>query len=117
MALRSQIGRDSDSPGFWLSTWLARNLPTALRGHRFVFAHGDLQRKTILVEEELAGEGQKEGEPMLIVTVILDWEDGVLWYPSYWEYSSSFIGFCLEDDWPEKLGSILDLWPLEASFS
>ncbi|KUI71218.1 hypothetical protein VM1G_07101 [Cytospora mali] len=114
MAKRSQCAwhDDSDSARSWTSNWLARNLPNALRGHPSVFTHCDLQQKNILVER-CASEGETGGSEWR-VTALLDWEDAG-WYPSYWEYSSCFVDFGLEDDWPKHLDDILEPYPLEAS--
>jgi aminoglycoside phosphotransferase (APT) family kinase protein len=114
MAKRSQCAWEeemSSTDGIWVSGWLARNLPTGLKGHPSVFTHGDFRRKNIPVENVAANDGI-EG-PQWRVTALLDWEDGG-WYPSYWEYASSFMDFGMGEDWPEQLDSILEPFPLEA---
>lgn len=115
MAKRSQCAWEDDGGGArsWTSSWLARNLPSTLRGHPSVFTHCDFQQKNILVERR-ASEDHETGGSEWRVTALLDWEDAG-WYPSYWEYSSCFVDFGLEDDWPRHLDDILEPFPLEAS--
>lgn len=114
MAKRSQCAWDdeiSTTNRSWVSGWLARNLPTALRGHHPVFTHGDFQRKNILVEKVAVKDGIESSQWR--VTALLDWEDAG-WYPSYWEYASCFVDFGMEEEWPEHLDDILEPFPLES---
>jgi tRNA A-37 threonylcarbamoyl transferase component Bud32 len=88
----------------------AKALPVVLRGHHPTFTHGDFQRKNIMVrrkeQKELAGH-----EDDYEVTLI-DWEMSG-WYPDYWEYTIAACSFRFDDDWPDKVGDILDPYLVE----
>jgi hypothetical protein len=43
---------------------------------------------------------------------LIDWEMAG-WYPDYWEYSIAACGFGFDDDWPNKVGDILDPYLVE----
>ncbi|KAF4201755.1 hypothetical protein CNMCM8927_001084 [Aspergillus lentulus] len=62
-------------------------------GHSFVFTHGDLAPRDILVDE-----GR--------VTALLDWEYAG-WYPEYWEYVQALRQLRPMKNWPEYLARIL----------
>ncbi|KAL2137607.1 hypothetical protein VTI28DRAFT_8878 [Corynascus sepedonium] len=115
MAIRSQENWESNAYKPWTSEFLERHLPTALAGHTSVFTHDDLQRKNILVSNDVESADRinlDESGKKWRVTAILDWEDAG-WYPSYWEYAAAFVGFVWDDDWPEKFEGIVDPCPLE----
>ena len=88
----------------------AKSLPAVLKGHSPTFTHGDFQRKNIIVrrkeQNELAGH-----EDDYEVTLI-DWEMAG-WYPDYWEYCAAACAFRFSDDWPDKVGDILDPYLVE----
>jgi thiamine kinase-like enzyme len=112
LALRSRKNWEGNQIRPWTSEFFERNLPAALKGHGSVLTHGDIQGKNILVEQ-LRVEGHDD-ERRFRVSAVLDWEDAG-WYPSYWEYAASFVDFVWVDDWPEKVESILDPYPLESA--
>jgi len=116
MANRSRSNWESNGYKPWTSEFLERHLPTALAGHPSVFTHDDLQRKNVLVSQDVesAESGNPyESEGKWRVTAVIDWEDAE-WYPSYWEYAAAFVDFVWNDDWPEKFERIVDPCPLEA---
>ncbi|KAK4097124.1 kinase-like protein [Parathielavia hyrcaniae] len=113
MARRSRENWESNGYKPWTAEFLERHLPTALAGHPSVFTHDDLQRKNILVSQDVVVSADSANGGRWRVTAVVDWE-GAGWYPSYWEYASMFIDFVWDDDWPEKFEGIVEPCPLEA---
>ena len=62
-----------------------------------VFTHGDLHPSNILA---------KDGR----ITGIIDWEFSG-WYPSYWEYTSTYINNQMRTTWKSLLPTFLDPYP------
>ncbi|CAI6091437.1 unnamed protein product [Clonostachys chloroleuca] len=107
----------------WLSGYLSRHVPTALKGYRVTLTHGDLHMRNILVEKvpsfsgsSVTGVGEEgTGQHWSYqVKGIVDWESAG-WYPAYWEYASAVARFQSEDDWLESLDTIIKPYPQEAS--
>lgn len=107
----------------WLSNYLSRHLPTALKGHLIVLTHGDLHMRNIMVEKVPSYPGSTVTDDGVDgisqrwsyqVKGIVDWESAG-WYPAYWEYASAVARFQSEDDWLETLDAIMKPYPQEAS--
>ncbi|PYI29801.1 phosphotransferase enzyme family protein [Aspergillus indologenus CBS 114.80] len=111
IALRSQIMWSECSSHSFLSDYLARHLPSALRDHPPVFTHGDLHRENVLVRKVV---DPVTNEEEYEVAALVDWETAG-WYPSYWEYAHIFPLLQWIDDWPAYVERILDPLPLEGA--
>lgn len=101
----------------WESEYFSRHLATALKDHAVKFTHGDLHMRNIMVDKVQDGPNspaQTEEESAWKVTGIIDWE-AAGWYPAYWEYASAMARAQSEHDWPERLDTILEPYPLEYS--
>lgn len=61
-----------------------------------VFTHADLSPHNIMV---------RDGK----IVAIIDW-DFSGWYPSYWEYTSSFLGNQTREIWQRTIEKFLDPW-------
>ena len=101
------------------SQFYQRMLPDVLRNHASVFTHADLQRKNIIIEfsssseVSLSSNGDSDHlQAADLCVTLVDWEKAG-WYPSYWEYCAASWAFRFDDDWPEYLETVLDLWPTE----
>lgn len=112
LALRSRENSQDNLGHGWMSDFFERHLPGALAGHPSTFTHADLHPQNILVKRVEKQDGVSEGR--IKVTGIVDWELAG-WYPSYWEYASSFVDFSWGDDWPEAYEKIVTPRPLEAA--
>jgi len=78
--------------------------PMIFRNHPPVFAHGNFQRKNIIMRPKSI-----ENDSILVYDMtIIDWEFSG-WYPSYWEYSKAMYA-CgnWKDDWGLHVHKILD---------
>jgi thiamine kinase-like enzyme len=64
-----------------------------------VFTHCDLNPTNILVREDK-------------IVGIIDWEFAG-WYPSYWEYTSAWLGNLTRSLWQDTLLDLLDPYPEE----
>ncbi|KAJ6018475.1 Phosphotransferase enzyme family protein [Penicillium canescens] len=111
IALRSKTMWSESNGHSFLSDYLARHLPLALRNHPPVFTHGDLSRENVLVRKVV---NSVTNEEEYEVAALVDWE-AAGWYPSYWEYSHIFPLLQWVDDWPEYVEKILDPLPLESA--
>lgn len=113
IAERSRLNWADNGNGIhgWISDWLRRNLPSALKEHRSTFTHSDLHRQNILIRKTL---DELSGNSNYTIAAIVDWETAG-WYPAYWEYAAAFALFQWVDDWPENFEKIIDPWPLEAA--
>lgn len=80
-----------------------------LRGHKVAFAHGDVQRKNIMVQVK-GGPGEPEASRIALV----DWEDSG-WYPEYWDYFVAYTSFQWDDDWCQRIEEFLPAWPKETA--
>jgi serine/threonine protein kinase len=111
IALRSKTMWSESNSHSFLSDYLARHLPLALRNHPPMFTHGDLYRENVLVRKifnSVINEEEYE------VAALVDWEIAG-WYPSYWEYAHIFPLLQWIDDWPAYIEKILDPLPLEGA--
>ena len=110
LVLKSRSIDEHNKRRGYKADFYAKSLPLVLRGHSPTFTHGDFQRKNIIVrrkeQNELAGH-----EDDYEVTLI-DWEMAG-WYPDYWEYCIAACAFRFSDDWPNKVGDILDPYLVE----
>lgn len=111
IALRSKIMWSESNIHSFLSDYLARHLPLALRNHPPMFTHGDLYRENVLVKKFV---NSVTNEEEYEVAALVDWE-AAGWYPSYWEYAHIFPLLQWIDDWPEYVEKILDPLPLEGA--
>ncbi|EAU37977.1 predicted protein [Aspergillus terreus NIH2624] len=98
-------------PHSFLSDFLARHLPYALRNHPPTFTHGDLYKENVLVRKAAKSVTNDEKYE---VAGLVDWETAGL-YPSYWEYAHIFPLLQLIDDWPEYTENVLDPLTLEGA--
>ncbi|CAK7266953.1 hypothetical protein SEPCBS57363_002354 [Sporothrix epigloea] len=101
----------------WESEFFSRHLPTALKDHAVKLTHGDFHMRNIMVDKVQKGtngSAQTEEGSTWKVTGIIDWE-AAGWYPAYWEYASAMARAQSEHDWPERLDTILEPYPLECS--
>lgn len=80
----------------------------ALKGHKTVFTHGDLQPKNILVQRR---EKMGAGGGQFKITLI-DWEDAG-WYPEYWEYCQAIVAAQFRSDWLEMVQEIMPTYGYE----
>ncbi|KAG2413371.1 hypothetical protein HFD88_002560 [Aspergillus terreus] len=103
IALRSQTMWSESKSHSFLSDYLARHLPYALRNHPPTFTHGDLYRENLVRKVANSVTNEEEYE----VAALVDWETAG-WYPSYWEYAHIFPLLQRIDDWPEYIEKILD---------
>jgi hypothetical protein len=71
-------------------------LPRLLRGNRPTFAHGDFQKKNIIIQRKSDGATTDYHREMRVV--MLDWEKSG-WLPSYWEYCLAVCALRYDDDW------------------
>jgi hypothetical protein len=110
LVLKSRSIDEHNKRRGYKADFYAKSLPVVLRGHSPTFTHGDFQRKNIIVrrkeQNELAGH-EDDYEVILI-----DWEMAG-WYPDYWEYCAAACAFTFSDDWPDKVGDILDPYLVE----
>ncbi|KAL3434605.1 phosphotransferase family protein [Aspergillus tetrazonus] len=104
IALRSKIMWSETNHHSFLSDYLARHLPSALRNHPPTFTHGDLHRENILVRKVV---NSVTNEEEYEVAALVDWEMAG-WYPSYWEYAHISPLLQWIDDWPAYIEKILD---------
>ncbi|RDW90001.1 aminoglycoside phosphotransferase family protein [Aspergillus mulundensis] len=111
IALRSRIMWSESNSHSFLSDYLARHLPSALRNHPPTFTHGDLYRENVFVKKALNSATNKEE---YAVAALVDWETAG-WYPSYWEYAHVFPLLQWIDDWPAYIEKIIDPLPLEGA--
>lgn len=79
-----------------------------LKGHKIVFAHGDLQPKNIMVERNGSCE---DGSSDFKITLI-DWNLSG-WYPEFWDFCNSTLYCQFKPNWLELVPDILDQYPLE----
>lgn len=87
---------------------LLRNMINlALKNHRTVFTHGDLQPKNIVVQRL----GDRDRCPDFRIT-LLDWESAG-WYPEFWDFCNATIACRFKPDWLELVPNILDQYPVE----
>ncbi|KAI2896002.1 hypothetical protein CBS63078_8341 [Aspergillus niger] len=111
IALRSKTMWSESNSHSFLSDYIARHLPSALRNHPPTFTHGDLYRENVLVRKVV---NSVTNEEEYEVAALVDWETAG-WYPSYWEYAHIFPLLQWIDDWPAHLEKILDPMPLEGA--
>ncbi|KAJ5569541.1 Phosphotransferase enzyme family protein [Penicillium hispanicum] len=111
IALRSKTMWSESNSHSFLSDYLARHLPLALRNHPPVFTHGDLYRENVLVRKIINSVTTEEEYE---VAALVDWETAG-WYPSHWEYAHIFPLLQWTDDWPAFVEKILDPLPLEGA--
>jgi thiamine kinase-like enzyme len=111
IALRSQTMWSESKSHSFLSDFLARHLPYALRNHPPTFTHGDLYKENVLVRKAA---NSVTNDEKYEVAGLVDWETAGL-YPSYWEYAHIFPLLQLIDDWPEYTENILDPLTLEGA--
>ncbi|KAI9374456.1 hypothetical protein BJX61DRAFT_532383 [Aspergillus egyptiacus] len=109
IALRPQAMWSASNRHSFLSDYLARHLPSALRNHPPTFTHGDLYRENVLVRKVFNSVTKEEAYE---VAALVDWETAG-WYPSHWEYAHIFPLLQWVDDWPAYIEKILDPLPLE----
>ena len=81
-----------------------------LHGHRSTLTHSDVQRKNIILRENVDAGASGPGR---FDPYIIDWEDAG-WYPEYWEYFAAFAGFRWEHDWCKRFTEFVTAWPAEA---
>ena len=116
LAEKAKIIDSFNNHGTFRSDFYRRHLKKALQNHHSVFAHGDFQRKNIIIRpREMSAISASSGEviPEANFDVILiDWEKAG-WYPNYWEFCAASWSFRFDDDWPDHLESIIDPWPAE----
>ncbi|KKZ62343.1 hypothetical protein EMCG_03261 [[Emmonsia] crescens] len=111
LAERSRQNWADNNRHGWISDFLTRNLPSALKGHDSLFTHSDLHPQNIIVRQTA---GPQSATKHYVVGAIVDWETAG-WYPAYWEYAAAFALVQWIDDWPESLEKVVDPWPLEAT--
>ena len=111
IALCSKIMWGETNHHSFLSDYLARHLPSALRNHLPTFTHGGFHRENILVRKVV---NSVTNEEEYEVTALVDWEMAG-WYPSYWEYAHIFPLLQWINDWPAYIEKILDPLPLEGA--
>ncbi|KAL4745509.1 hypothetical protein BDW72DRAFT_208146 [Aspergillus terricola var. indicus] len=111
IALRSKAMWSETNRHSFLSDYLARHLPSALRNHPPTFTHGDLYRENDLVRKVVSSVTDEEEYE---VAALVYWETAG-WYPSYWEYAHIFPLLQWIDDWPAYIEKILDPLPLEGA--
>ncbi|KAJ5487713.1 Phosphotransferase enzyme family protein [Penicillium desertorum] len=111
IALRSKTMWSELNSHSFLSDYLARHLPSALRDHPPMFTHGDLYRENVLVRKVVDSVTNEEEYE---VAALVDWE-AAGWYPSYWEYAHIFPLLQWIGDWPAYVEKILDPFPLEGT--
>jgi serine/threonine protein kinase len=80
----------------------------ALRNHKTVFTHGDLQPKNIMVQRI----GSKDDGNGSFTISLIDWETSG-WYPEYWEYCMSTLMGRYKPDWLEMVGKIMPAYGYE----
>jgi hypothetical protein len=110
LSLKSRSIDEHNKRRGYKADFYAKSLPVVLRGHSPTFTHGDFQRKNIIVRREKQSE--LAGHEDEYQVTLNDWEMAG-WYPDYWEYCVAACAFRFSDDWPDKVGDILDPYLVE----
>lgn len=93
------ISSDMGEPP-WKGEFYRRSLSAVFHGHPPVFTHGDFQPKNIMIRDISSSSTQN------YEVTIIDWATSG-WYPTYWEYCSASWAFRWEDDWSQKIESVI----------
>jgi len=110
LAKRSRcIWEENGKPGY-ISDFFEKYLSRVLHDHPPTFTHGDLQRKNIIVRPVPSNDPGIEQDYDL---TLVDWESAA-WYPTYWEYANTMLGFQWDDDWLNMLETVITPYPAEA---
>ena len=71
-------------------------LPRCPSRASYVFTHGDVAPRNILVRHVDGDDGEKSGR--VEISALLDWENAG-WYPYYWEYANIMGPAGISGDW------------------
>jgi hypothetical protein len=110
IVLKSRSVDEQNKRRGYKTDFYERFLPVVLRGHSPTFTHGDFQRKNVIVRRN--EQNELEGHEDDYEVTLIDWEMAG-WYPDYWEYCAAACAFAFSDDWADKVGDILDPYPVE----
>jgi thiamine kinase-like enzyme len=92
----------------WETKDVIQRLQKALKNHRTVFIHGDLQLKNIIGERR----GVCEVECADFKITLVDWNLADR-YPVFWEFNNSVLHCQMKPDWLELIPYIFDQYLLE----